>query len=288
MSDNITLSDAEIVFERTKSNQREHNAVEHENNNNISRNYINNSNENYGELASLGDRKEINMRVNTALSDAWTFRGANSNQRGPNTCGENNTTLTDEIKLSGNRCGHNRNAFRQYNPSKKHKKRPCFIQKTLRLLDKLPLNQRSERREAILLVMQCIITWTDLITLNFCNGKSLLSLEFIAKETGIGLRRVKRAIKDLVSADYLTISERFKKLADGSHCGLIAIKRLTAKFFAAVGIEKKTLRTEQDRAVARRAMKTFFKVNPFKRTSKAKSMAEIFIPQILANLKSKV
>jgi len=153
---------------------------------------------------------------------------------------------------SGNRCGHDPRHpnFAQPNP-----KRPKLIQKAIDKLHEayadlsglLGLNYhpqgfkvRSERREAYIKVLAVMVEHMDLVTMHvgfptepgFFNYK----MEKLAERTGMGLRRVARAVRDLKNMDFLAISQIRERLKDGSYRSFSAIKIVSTTLFDALGL----------------------------------------------------
>ena len=153
---------------------------------------------------------------------------------------------------SGNRCGHNPEHpnFAPPNP-----KRPKFTQKSIeKIYDAytdlsmlLTLNfhihgfkVRSERREAYSKVLAVVLERMDLATLRVGfpteNGFFNYTLEYLATRTGMGLRRVARAVRDLKKMGFLIISQIRERLKDGSYRSFSAIKIVSTTLFDALGL----------------------------------------------------
>lgn len=118
--------------------------------------------------------------------------------------------------------------------------------------------QRSERREACILILCSILEFTDLASLRCgipsASGFQSLTLDYLAKFTGMGMRRAERAIADLKSANILTVSQARQMLEDGSYRGLAAVKAVNSLLFGAFGLIK-WLKHERQRASERLAKK---------------------------------
>lgn len=118
--------------------------------------------------------------------------------------------------------------------------------------------QRSERREACILILCSILEFTDLASLRCgvpsANGFQSLTLDYLAKFTGMGMRRVERAIADLKHANILTVVQPRQRLEDGTYRGLAAVKAVNSLLFGAFGLIK-WLKHERQRASARLAKK---------------------------------
>jgi hypothetical protein len=135
-------------------------------------------------------------------------------------------------KASGNRCGHRPDTPRFFIPPEHHANRPLFLRTTNKATEKfyddpslLPLlnaangstrQQRSERREGCVVIMQSLIHYTDLITQRVgipqADGSMTgLTMPFLATIAGLSLRRAERAIRDLVAAGMITVHPICKK-----------------------------------------------------------------------------
>lgn len=118
--------------------------------------------------------------------------------------------------------------------------------------------QRSERREACLLLLSAILEFTDLASLR-CGvptsaGFISLTLDYLVQYTGLGMRRAERAMADLKNANLLTVSQPRQLQDDGSWRGLAAVKAVNALLFTTFGLHER-LRHERDRATKRLAKK---------------------------------
>jgi len=158
----------------------------------------------------------------------------------------------EEPQRSGNRCGHDP---KHPNFAPPNSKRPKFIQKAIEKIHDaytdlsvlLTLNfhihgfkVRSERREAYSKVLAVVLEHTDLATLRVGfpteNGFFNYTLEYLAARTGMGLRRVARAIRDLKKIGFLIISQIRERLTDGSYRSFSAIKTVSTTLFNALGL----------------------------------------------------
>lgn len=118
--------------------------------------------------------------------------------------------------------------------------------------------QRSERREACLLLLNAILEFTDLSSLRCgvptSSGFISLTLDYLVQYTGLHMRRAERAMADLKRANLLTVSQPRQLKDDGSWRGLAAVKAVNALLFTAFGLHER-LRHERDRAAKRLAKK---------------------------------
>lgn len=186
-----------------------------------------------------------------------------------------NLTRNDRKKLkkvfSGNKCGHQPDAPRFFAPPEKHALRPSVLRTSIAKLcgyfsnPKLfPLlnaangsdrQQRSERREACVLLMSCILHYMDMVTYRVAipgeNGGMGLTMPYLATLTGLGERRAERAIRDLKKAGIITVHPICKKLEDATYKGLAAIRAVSKHFFAALGLLD-WLKHEQRKATERK------------------------------------
>jgi hypothetical protein len=174
---------------------------------------------------------------------------------------------------AGNRCGHDPQCPRWFEPPARHRERPGILRKlidkarayytdpagtlpSLNLANGSERQQRSERREACLAVLSVLIHYLDLVTLRvgvpqgretFCG----LTMERMAALADIGLRRAERAIADLVAAGLVGVYPIAIETAPGQFVGRAAIRTVNPALFAAFGLGR-WLRHERDKASARR------------------------------------
>lgn len=173
---------------------------------------------------------------------------------------------------SGNRCGHNPTAPR-FLVQPHVQNMPKFIARSIDLVEHyyyrlkdLPqldtLNphrkKRSERRESIIQVLKVLLKYTDLVTLTVGvptkDGRVGLSLKRLQGETTISWPRFKRAIADLQAARLLSISQPRMTNSAGQVRGLVGIKAISTRLFAALKIDF-WLRRERERASKRQRAK---------------------------------
>lgn len=118
--------------------------------------------------------------------------------------------------------------------------------------------QRSERREACLLLLAAILEFTDLASLRCgvptAQGFLSLTLDYLVKFTGLHPRRAERAIADLKRANLLTVSQPRQLQEDGTWRGLAAVKAVNKLLFTVFGLGKR-LAHEMGRAAKRLAKK---------------------------------
>jgi hypothetical protein len=118
--------------------------------------------------------------------------------------------------------------------------------------------QRSERREACILALCAVLEFTDLTSLRCgvptAGGFLSLTLDYLAKFTGMGERRMERAIADLKKSNILSVAQPRQLMDDGSYRGLAAVKAVNSLLFGAFGLVR-WLKHERDRASERLAKK---------------------------------
>lgn len=118
--------------------------------------------------------------------------------------------------------------------------------------------QRSERREACLVLLVAIIAYTDLVSLR-CGiptpeGFMSLTLPFLIEFTGLNPRRAERAMADLKRANLISVAQPRQLQADGTWRGLAAVKAVNRLLFTAFGLGRR-LQHEKQRASDRLAKK---------------------------------
>lgn len=186
--------------------------------------------------------------------------------------------------MIGNNCGHIPDKPRWFAPPENHANRPGILRRIIQGIrdyyakpgEILPgLNsanesdrqQRSERREACVAILGCILHYTDLVTLRVGipqpNGSMTgLTMPFLAELSGLGERRAERAIHDLKAAGIITVHSICQQLDDATYKGFAAIRTVTKHLFTALGLsawleherrkaqERKDKRTEKKRRKA--------------------------------------
>ena len=172
---------------------------------------------------------------------------------------------------SGNRCGHDPSRPRFFAPPERHRGRPLILRKleekireyfddprktipSLDLANGKDRQQRSERREACLAVLGCMIHFLDLVTLRVGipaqGGFRGLTVPYLAGLSGLGERRAERAIADLVDAGLVTVHPLCQRKDDLTFKGYAAIRTISATVFALFGLGR-WLPHEREKAAAR-------------------------------------
>jgi len=173
------------------------------------------------------------------------------------------TFLTSSKNLKykpGNNCEHKVSRPQKFNIPENHNKRPFILKRAYEQLEKyylyphqflssLNLNsagtyrqKRSERREAIKVVLEVIIYYLDLYSLRFGifqqNSEfTNFSISFITHKSDLAESRVKRALTDLKNAGYLDITKQYSKDDRGSYIASGSIRKLNKKFFDELKID---------------------------------------------------
>lgn len=187
----------------------------------------------------------------------------------------NTTNLENKNKNSGNNCGHCPETPRHFVPPENHANRPQILRQIIIAIRKyyqdpgtLPLlnaanvsdrQQRSERRESCMAILGCILHYTDLVTLRVgipqADGSMAgLTMDYLAKQSGLGERRAERAIHDLKAAGIITVHPICTKISDAIYQGMAAIRTVSKHLFTALGLYD-WLRHEQQKAIERRQKK---------------------------------
>jgi hypothetical protein len=183
--------------------------------------------------------------------------------------------------MHGNKCGHVPDKPRWFTTPEKHAHRPGILRRIIQSIrdyyakpgEILPgLNavnesdrqQRSERREACVAILGCILHYTDLITLRVGipqpdGSMAGLTMPFLAELSGLGERRAERAVHDLKAAGIITVYALCQQLDDATYKGFAAIRTVTKHLFTVLGLgawleherrkaqERKNKRTEKKR-----------------------------------------
>ncbi len=178
--------------------------------------------------------------------------------------------------MRGNNCGHKPASPRWFAPPPKHT-RPKIISKVISEIQHYYLNptsaipslnlvngsnrqQRSERREACLSVLGCLLHYLDLASLRVgipqpdksFNG---ISMPFIAEKSGLTLKRTERAMRDLVKSGLIDVYPLCEKLSDTVYKGYAAIRTVSRKLFTLFGMGGR-LKYEREKASARQRKRT--------------------------------
>jgi len=136
--------------------------------------------------------------------------------------------------------------------------RPRQVIPSLDLANGSARQQRSERREACVLLLTALLKYTDLASLRVGiptpEGFLNLTVGFLAAQTGLTLKRVERALADLKASGLVTLSQPRKRRPDGSWQGLAAVKAISRHLFALFGLGK-VLKRERVKASQRLKLK---------------------------------
>jgi len=173
--------------------------------------------------------------------------------------------------MNGNNCGHSPNTPRWFEPPEKHTrphiikslidgikgyyKEPVALLPSLNLSNGSDRQQRSERREACISVLGCLVHYLDLATLRIGIPQADqsfkgITMPFIAEKCSLTLRRTERAVADLVVAALITVYPLCEKLEDATYKGYAAIRTINKKIFTVFGLGGR-LKYERDKAAAR-------------------------------------
>lgn len=136
--------------------------------------------------------------------------------------------------------------------------RPKKVIPSLNLANGSTRKQRSERRESCILLLKALIKRVDLVSLRVgiptAEGFSCYTLDYVALDTGVALRRIERAMHDLKAAGIITVSQPREQQSDGSWKGLAAVKTISKHLFGLLGLAE-MLKKERDKASKRMKQK---------------------------------
>lgn len=114
---------------------------------------------------------------------------------------------------------------------------------------------RSERREAVIVVLETLFSHLDLASL--CCGTPTLAEGFIdvdmktlVRDCGLGQRRIERAIAQLKDAGFMEVTQPRRQSEEGKYFGCRAIRVVREALFEWLGLGP-MLRRERDRASQR-------------------------------------
>ena len=169
-------------------------------------------------------------------------------------------TTSLALQRNGNRCGHNPRDFKHYDRSESNSAPPKPIETSMRntnlwsqgetdFLDNLRSERvskrgiRSERRESLSCVIQCLINYTDLCTMkptkyNHGGGTSDLNAGLISSMTGISYKRVLRALDHLWEAGYIKIKRHWAFGKDGLIARKLKILKVGKRLFDHLGVSR--------------------------------------------------
>ncbi|MGI0034955.1 MAG: replication protein RepA [Nitrososphaera sp.] len=176
------------------------------------------------------------------------------------------------FKPPGNRCGHNPASPRSFEAPEHHKARPGILRKlteklssyyhspaktlpSLNLSNGKDSKQRSERREACIQLLSCLIHFLDLLTLRVGipqqNGTFAgLTLPYLSNLSGLELRRAERACHDLVISGILKVHPIAQQNSTAEFTGLPAIRTISKALFQSFNLAY-WLKHERDKASKR-------------------------------------
>ena len=172
----------------------------------------------------------------------------------------------------GNRCGHNSKSPRlePLVPIRKgkgglprilslaaEKSKAWYDEpdKCLKLNSRPNRKLRSERREAIIIIIETLLKRLDVASLRIGipvqSGFLDIDMKTIVRESGLNQRRCERAISHLKQAGFLKVSQKHIKQASGKYVALRAVRIFTQDFFVWLGLDK-ILATERAKALGRK------------------------------------
>lgn len=172
-------------------------------------------------------------------------------------CGTSDSLSNQNIFTLHTEC--NQNALKVYAPPSHHKKRPSIIEdaktaleksyKKAKLLAKLFYRKQkvhSQRREAIIRVLQVMLHYMDLETqeVGFYNDLGdfiRLDTAKIAQYANVSLIRANRVIRDIRDAGYLSTIRQYQETDEGRKMGMPAIRKISQSLFRDLKIDHLSL-----------------------------------------------
>lgn len=113
---------------------------------------------------------------------------------------------------------------------------------------------RSERREAVIIIIETLLIRLDLATMQigFPGPQGFVDIDMrtIVRESGLSQRRCERAIAQLKQAGFIKVKQPRIKRALGVYTALRAIRVITRDFFVWLGLDR-ILDKERARAMAK-------------------------------------
>lgn len=166
------------------------------------------------------------------------------------------------INGGGNYCGHDKTAPQLDLLEAPSPKMPKILLELMKRIDRyyedpslnIPsLNyasgsrrQRSERREACILTLKFLLKYLDIRTMTvaiptisdvtYKREFSPIHLATLVKHTGLNLRRVSRAIRDLTLGGLIASGQKRERKPDGSYRGFAALRAVRKELFEAFGL----------------------------------------------------
>ena len=164
--------------------------------------------------------------------------------------------------------------------------RPTKVIPSLNLANGSNRQQRSERREACICLLAALLKRVDLTSLRVGiptkTGFLNYTIDYIAMDTGMTLKRVERALHDLKAAGLVTVAQPRQLQTNGTWKGLAAVKALSKHLFGIFGLGS-MLKKERDKASKRLQKKhQDEKQNPPTRTERAR--LNLFLGALTDNL----
>ena len=148
--------------------------------------------------------------------------------------------------------------------------------------------QRTERREACVSLLEAMVYSMDLVTLRVgypgehgTGDFVYRTIEWLAEKASISISRAKRAFKDLKSCGILSVKRVCRENDDGSHSSLAASKCFSKAFMLLLGFDK-WMSKERKKASARKHEAQVDAEDAAKRTPQARAHS-IMMTQMLLN-----
>lgn len=132
--------------------------------------------------------------------------------------------------------------------------RPSKVLPTLNAANGSTRQQRSERREACIRLLKALLKKLELASLRVgtptAEGFMNYTVDYVARDTAMTLKRVERALADLKKAGLITVAQQRELKEDGTWKGMAAVKAISKHLFGALGLTK-MLMLERGKAAKR-------------------------------------
>lgn len=119
---------------------------------------------------------------------------------------------------------------------------PTLNSMRARKLKQLTRSMKSQRREAVIQVLNGLLTYTDLATMrvgfSVADGFKALGVRFFVKLTGLSQSRYERALADINAAGLIVTHTRCKRDEQGNYVGLNAVRCVSKELFEIFGLGK--------------------------------------------------
>lgn len=195
-------------------------------------------------------------RTSPNLTSGLAARGLEFGDQGVHAQIISHEPILNQVKPCGT-CDHDPLSPVFYVPPSHHQKRPNILDQAIHAIEKAYYKpkhilaklfkpheriKKSPRREAIIRVLQVMLQFMDIETLELGfysnNGNFIrLDVKYIAKQARITGIRAKRALGDIIRSGYVESIKQMKKTSEGRYISFTSIRKFTANFFMDLGVE---------------------------------------------------